>query len=65
MAAFDQMMDQVFRDDAAGSEEGQQARLGLQSTGDQPSAQQRDAAFSKSLETQAIANVREKRRRRE
>ena len=66
MAQFEQMMGQVFGGE--GEDEQSQLRLQFQRQGLQEAQEElarRELELSKSLEAQAIASVREKRRRRE
>lgn len=66
MAQFDKMMDQVFAED--GEDEQTKLKLEFQKQGlkeRQEEVKQREFQLSKAMEAQAIANVREKRRRRE
>ena len=65
MAQFDKMISQVFSDEV---DEQTKLKLEFQKQGLQQGpddAIERELALSKALEAQAIANVREKRRRRE
>jgi len=68
MTEFDSMMQQVFADDA--SEVDAKANLKLQfkrvgqQDGDEDTVE-RDSFFGQNMEAQAIANVRERRQRRE